>query len=198
MPRSRGRFPKKTNQTQQTLIARLGKKQPTSHTRPLKRIVDHPIAAFLCLIAAIVALVLSANDALREPEIPDPENPDPSSPFAVPFTVKNKSFLFRMKNAQMVCEIDNVTLVQGGGLRGAKFIGNGATSIEPDGHASYRCPIGFAGRNMVGIQPNMIISAHIYLTIEYRTFLWPWLRAPRTEFTWFTTRPCLDGSGELS
>jgi hypothetical protein len=69
----------------------------------IRQIVDHPIALLIGLIAAILALLGAAFDALAPPDISADPTVDSSRPFAFQFIVKNASSLFDMRDAEMFC-----------------------------------------------------------------------------------------------
>jgi hypothetical protein len=70
------------------------------------------LGAVIAFAIALVGLVASIDGIWGPiwPTTPDihPGPPDPVSPFAVPFTIKNRSVLFNIKSASIVCLVDSL------------------------------------------------------------------------------------------
>jgi hypothetical protein len=138
------------------------------------------------VIAALIAIVTTAYQALLSPEIIADPNPDPSLPFATHFTVKNESWLFSMQHAQFVCEIVDVRtpIINCSAPDGLILLDTETAIIEPENTAVYRCVVG-KKNSLFSIESSDVNYAHIYVWMEYRTLAAKRI-SPKAEFTWLT------------
>jgi hypothetical protein len=143
------------------------------------------LAEILGAIVSMLALVGAIYDVLRGPDILPDTLPDVSSPFALPFSVENNSFIFQMTKARLFCDIDTVELSHGAKIANLTVIGDPETTIPQRQTVGFRCPLGDRlGNNIFGIEPNTLIHAHVFLRVKYQTFYFP--RESTVEFTWST------------
>jgi hypothetical protein len=148
-----------------------------------EKIRDHPIFWTLALIATLLAVGEPVHQALVEPKISATGEPDVSSPFTVPFTVENRSWLFDMKGAQLHCLIDTITTTGHWAVMGFD-IQSLPKTLEAETTGAYRCLIG-PGATSTMAPPSDIISAHMFLFMSYDTLVFP-RKSRRREFTWYT------------
>jgi len=91
------------------------------------------------LIGAILAICLPTYDAIRAPEITATSLSPLSQPFLEKFAIANKSLVFSMRNAQLLCIIYEA---HGSAIYGAGFtVTDGTTAnILPGRTDLYSCP----------------------------------------------------------
>jgi hypothetical protein len=149
----------------------------------VKRVSDHPLMLLAAIAATLAALVGLGYDAIRQPLISADPVVDPSRPFAFPFSVKNESWIFDMRDTELYCGIDEAALRGGGGMAGITLKDAARATIEPREEGIFKCSIVLEGGPT---SPFDLVRGHIAISVGYRT-LWVFQRhSPDTEFTWFT------------
>ena len=182
MPISRGRKskPKLPGSIEARRTPSLSKSVPI--TRRSKKIPSGRLAETLGAIASILVVVGATYDALRGPDIVPDTLPDVSSPFALPFSVENNSFIFPMAKARLFCGIDTVEFSQGTKIANMIVIGDPETTIPQRQTVGFRCPLGDShGHNIFGVHPP---NSHMH-RVKYQTLYIPRESEP-IEFTWST------------
>jgi hypothetical protein len=182
MPVSRGRKP--TPKTPKPIPMPHQPQPQQKHQKTTwERIRDHPVFWILGLVAALLAVGEPVHQALIEPEISATGEPDVSSPFSVPFDIKNRSWLFDMREAQLNCVVAPIITTGHWEMMGFTIQSRTAT-IEADTPAAFRCLIGSGPGNAFGGAGN-ICSAHMFLFMTYHTLIFP-RKSRQVEFTWYT------------
>jgi hypothetical protein len=149
----------------------------------VKRISEHPLMLLAGMMATLAVLFGLGYDALRQPEISADPVVDPSHPFAFPFTVKNESWIFNMRDTELFCGIGEVRFRSGWSVAGITVKDATRATIEPQERGIFKCSIKSEGV----ASPFDLMRGHILLSIGYRT-LWMFPRkSPNTGFTWFTS-----------
>lgn len=115
------------------------------------------------------------RDALQAPSI-DIIASDQAKPFEIPFAVGNRSSFFTMYGTWLNCGIDNALSKQGGGIAQLSIADHRSATIEPGDVSNFRCNLGFPA--------NDLASAHIFLTVTYKTFGIFTRHSRLIEFTW--------------
>src|SRR5262249_39320898 len=100
----------------------------------------------------------------------------------LPFNVRNNSFLFAMRNAELHCIVDRVTFNNGSGVASLTLATRKIT-IEPEAEGAFRCLLGQGG--LIDFGSAGLMAGHIFLAVEYQ-MLGMSRMSPQTEFTWFT------------
>jgi len=139
------------------------------------------------IVLTLVGVAGLALDAIREPSISFEGEADVSSPLSSPFTVTNKSSWFSMKNVIFICRIGSLKSKGGASVTNGYLITDTIDNVEAGDDVSFRCR---AGTGVNGAKeflklPDNVISAHIFVRLQYRT-LWFSRTSPEIEFTWFT------------
>jgi hypothetical protein len=152
----------------------------------LCKIVNHPIASLIGLIASLFGIGAVIHDACLGPDVSSDLNADPSQPFASPFAVKNNSSWFSMQDAEMNCEIGKIIMTKNRVSEGYSVAPIRHAAIGPGEIVNLKCLVaGAPDRNVVPANPGDILDAHINIVVKYATL--GFLRvSPRTEFTWYT------------
>jgi hypothetical protein len=92
------------------------------------------------VLAAILAFVLIAADALREPEISH-STAQTDDPFSVRFSLRNPSFIFPMTAMRLNCVLINIKFGGNLGMSGIPIDDLSEPSIPPGKTAEYECPV---------------------------------------------------------
>jgi hypothetical protein len=127
----------------------------------LHRIVNHPIASLVALIAAIVGIALPSYDAIREPEVAA-STFQAESLFMEKFALKNSSFVFAISDAELFCILDDI---EGVPLRIRWITVSDKTkaNINPGETVLYSCPFDKVFRG------ETITKASIRIYAKYKT-----------------------------
>jgi hypothetical protein len=97
-------------------------------------------------------------------------SPSLASPFDVPFTIANKSKLFKITNLTITCEIVEALNAQNGGLSGISLAVEATNYILPNEAPIYVCPLNRAFRLAPG---SPITRVAIRFRYKYsQSFLW--------------------------
>jgi hypothetical protein len=107
---------------------------------------------------------------------------DPSRPFAFPFIVENKSWLFDMRNTNLACDVDDLRFAAGGGLSRIRLVDEHWISIAPGDQGLFKCSIGLNTEEAPG---SKIVKGHIFVSVFYQTLNYFGRQSPSTEFTWY-------------
>jgi hypothetical protein len=113
--------------------------------------------------------------------IPEVAAPDNSSPFILPYTVKNNSHIFDMRDATVNCDVPSFgvkKLDSNNALVGWQILpGVGKSTIGAGRNDHFQCPI--------SVDKNLeVIHAIVDIQVSYKT-LW-WDRMPyKAHFKWF-------------
>jgi hypothetical protein len=136
------------------------------------------------MLATAIVLIGLVYDAIHHPEISADSRADTSHPFATPFIVTNKSWLFSLGNAQLNCAVDIIRLKNFEFANGI-LVGSAAT-IPPNQPFGFRCGIAPGpGFNFFNVEPADVLAAHMHLYVTYKT-LWFSRQSDPIEFTWYT------------
>jgi len=136
------------------------------------------------MVAAVASLVGLGYDALRHPEISWDPIVDDSRPFAFPFSVKNESWLFEMRDADMICGLDHLKMTFPPEISGFNLDSNRHVTISPGDSGVFECALDLIIRDAKQ-QTDSLLEGRISTWVTYRTF---WLfprKSPASEFTWF-------------
>jgi hypothetical protein len=86
--------------------------QPPSPPPPPRSAIRRRLVFATTFVVGLISLIASIDGLWGPiwPTTPDihPGTPDPVSPFAVPFTIKNRSVLFNVENGSIVCFVDRL------------------------------------------------------------------------------------------
>ena len=156
------------------------------HARPRalwEKIQNHPLPWSIGLLAAILSLATPVWQAFVEPDISIDPAVDESQPFAFPFIVDNRSWLFDMSQADFFCEIAKFRTEDGSEIAGVTFLDNLHLTISTGKPGLFKCRISVAptpkGRSGV-------VEGRLFASVRYRTIFSIFeRRSPPTEFTWF-------------
>ena len=184
MKKNKKSKPKKPKSQQQAAQS-AHQTQHLSQDRPtlVKRISEHPLMLLAGMIATFAFLLGLGYDALRQPDISADPVVDPSRPFAFPFSVKNESWIFNMRDTELFCGIDEVRFRGGWSVAGLTVTDATRATIEPRELGIFICSINSQGDLA---SPFNLVRGHILLSAGYRT-LWMFPRkSTDTDFTWFT------------
>jgi hypothetical protein len=103
---------------------------------------------------------------------------------AFPFSVKNESLFFDMRDTEMLCGIHKIQWSGGGGgIMNMVLKDNRQATISPGDNGIFRCSIQLEGGES---SPFNLVEGHISISVTYRTL---WLisrKSPETDFNWFT------------
>jgi hypothetical protein len=105
----------------------------------LQWLTNHPIPRVLGLLAAVLAIGTPIYETLQEPEIRE-QLGDSQTPFALPFSMTNRSHIFWMKSTTFVCLVPSL---KAGGLEiinGSLKEINLQEDIKPGETKLYKCP----------------------------------------------------------
>jgi hypothetical protein len=129
-----------------------------------ERIRDHPLNWLLGLIAALLAILATVFDILREPDI-RPSTAQIDDPFYVHFSLQNTGYIFDMVDMKLKCKLIRIKYrnIDGGIFNSAVNDGTIIT-IPPKKFAEYGCPL----NKMIRIS-NQITQATIAINAEYKT-----------------------------
>lgn len=181
MPRSRGRR-KRSQKRRQSVTHGLHQPRHLMPDQPalIKRISEHPVMLLLGMLATIAVVFGLVHDALRAPEISADPIVDASQPFAFPFSIKNESWIFDMRDTGIRCGIDKIVLPNGAVILGPTMLDPRRVTIPPGGTGTFTCLIRTNGPAPSFAEGRALIS------VGYRT-LWLFSRvSPETEFNWYT------------
>jgi hypothetical protein len=145
-----------------------------------EKIRDHSVPWFLGLIAAILAIGEPIRQALLAPEISVDSAVDLLKPFAVSFSVKNESWLFAMRRANLNCFVDEVSWRGGGEIAGTNILDARRANIAPGDNARFVCSLEV---NAPAGTEFELARGHLRVSVNYRTLLFS-RQPPGTDFTW--------------
>ena len=182
MAKSRGRKAKTRNQ--QSLPAR----PEQTRWQLLRKKLLSPWG-LLVEIAGVCASLLAfwGIYVLTIPEI-RPTGNDPAAPFLFPFSVRNDSTLFAMKNVKWTCLIKRMEFGVGNIMVDSRLASGGIAKIEPGGVENYRCSI--------GLPRDSVKLLSIAIRVDYQTLLWS--RSYTVPFFWLADAPqpqWIEGTG---
>jgi hypothetical protein len=91
-----------------------------------------------------------------------------------------------MKETKFYCLIDKVTMTRNIKMTGGIWIDGKIADIPAHDVASFRCNFGGSpNRNLFGLEPGAILTAHLHAEVKYKTLIFD-RTSDRIEFTWFT------------
>jgi hypothetical protein len=137
---------------------------PPPPPTPSRSAIRHRLGAAAAFVVALVGLTASI-DAIWGPiwpTVPDihPGPPDPVSPFAVPFTIKNRSVVFKVWGASITCLIDSMTMKGNNTMTNASVGIADMVELEPAETRPFSCKI--------SVPFNYVEQAVMRIRVEYQ------------------------------
>jgi hypothetical protein len=152
-----------------------------------KLLAENALVLLVGLLAAGLGIFFACRDAAHEPEILAPLFQDPNEPFALPFIVRNISWLFSMDETHLKCRVEKLVFTDSREFKNGTFDDIIRLSIPSEHSANLRCLImGPQKRNMFKLDPpGELLEGKMYLSVEYRMF-WINRESEEMEFNWYT------------
>src|SRR5258708_38418349 len=175
MPKSKNRRPNR--QPQQTQSPLPAPSLPQANSRSLLQTLGHTWTAIVSIgaIGGFLSLVEHSWDFFVVHTQPKIEGPGlATDPFVLPFTIKNVSSFFEIREAQWTCQIPSLTFGNSS-FTNLAMRAEGTTTIAPNSNALARCSIKISTSNLQAVVTPVIQYKTLWISREYSDASFTWL-----------------------